>query len=101
MWLEDGLQKGKNEDLVILALYTGFPKMDWGFNYPFLSPYDFNSDLEGCYKEGLYENLNGKAYGSKMHYRKKNSWTFDTLYIELDLPDPEILPFENPLSGSM
>ena len=75
--------------------------MDLGFIHPFLSPYDFNSDLEGCYKEGLYENLNGKAYGSEMHYRKKKSWTFDTLYIELDLPDPEILPFENPLSGSL
>ena len=37
----------------------------------------------------------------KMHYRKKKSWTLDTLCIELDLPDPEILPFENPLSGSL
>ena len=37
----------------------------------------------------------------KMHYRKKKSWTLDTLYIELDLPDPEILPFENPLSDSL
>ena len=27
----------------------------------------------------------------KMQYRNKKSWTVDTLYIELDLPDPEIL----------
>ena len=24
--------------------------MDLAFIHPFLSPYDFNSDLEGCYK---------------------------------------------------
>ena len=64
--------------------------MDLGFIHPFLSLYDFNSDLEGCYKEGLYENLNGKAYGGE-----------NALYIELDLPDPEFLPSENPLSGSL
>ena len=50
---------------MILAQYTGCPKMDLGFFHPFLSPYDFNSDLEGCYREELYENLNGKAYGSE------------------------------------
>ena len=33
--------------------------------------YDFNSDLEGCYKEGLYENLNGKAYGSENALQKE------------------------------
>ena len=37
----------------------------------------------------------------KKQYRKKKSLTLDTLYIELDLLDPEILPFENPLSGSL
>ena len=71
MWQEDGLQKGKNEDLVILALYTGFPKMDLGFNHPLLSPYDFNSDLKDYYKEGLYGNLNGKAFGSKNAIQKE------------------------------
>ena len=45
--------------------------MDLGFIHPFLSPYDFNSDLEGCYKEGLYENLNGKAYGSNNALQKE------------------------------
>ena len=45
--------------------------MDLGFIHPFLSPYDFHSDLEGCYKEGLYENLNGKAYGSKNALQKE------------------------------
>ena len=69
--------------------------MDLGFIHPFLSPYDFKSDLEGCYKEGLSENLNGKPMVVKMHYRKKKSWTLDNQYIELDLTDPEILPFEN------
>ena len=49
----------------------GCPKMDLGFIHPFLSPYDFNSDLEGCYKEGLYENLNGKAYGSENALQKE------------------------------
>ena len=33
--------------------------MDLGFNHPLLSPYDFNSDLKDCYKEGLDGNLNG------------------------------------------
>ena len=56
---------------MILAQYTGCPKMDLGFIHPFLSPYDFNSDLEGCYKEGLYENLNGKAYGSENALQKE------------------------------
>ena len=45
--------------------------MNLGFIHPFLSPYDFNSDLEGCYKEGLYENLNGKAYGSENALQKE------------------------------
>ena len=35
--------------------------MDLGFNHPLLSPYDFNSDLKGCYKEGIYENLNWES----------------------------------------
>ena len=61
MWQEDGLQKGKNQDLVILAQYTGCQKMDLGFNHPLLSPYDFNSDLKGCYKEGIYEYLNWES----------------------------------------
>ena len=30
--------------------------MDLSFIHPFLLPYDFNSDLEGCYREGIYEN---------------------------------------------
>ena len=30
--------------------------MDFGFNHPLLTPYDFNSDLKGCYKEGIHEN---------------------------------------------
>ena len=38
--------------------------MDLGFIHPFLSPYDFNS-------EGLYENLNGKAYGSNNALQKE------------------------------
>ena len=37
----------------------------------------------------------------KMHYRKNKSWTLDTLYIEPDSPDPEILPLDNHLSGSL
>ena len=65
------LSKGRSGDQVILAQYTGCPKMDLGFIHPFLSPYDFNSDLEGCYKEGLYENLNGKAYGSNNALQKE------------------------------
>ena len=39
--------------------------MDFGFNHPLLTPYDFNSDLKGCYKEGIHENLICKAFGSK------------------------------------
>ena len=58
---------------MILAQYTGCPKMDSGFIHPFLSPYDFNSDLEGCHKEGLYENLNSKAYGSKNSLQKEEN----------------------------
>ena len=73
MWQEDGLQKDKNQDQVILAQYTGCTKMDLGFIHPFLSPYDFNSDLEGCHKEGLYENLNSKAYGSKNALQKEEN----------------------------
>ena len=57
--------------------------MDFGFNHPLLTPYDFNSDLKGCYKEGIHENLICKAFGSKILTRKKKSWTLDTLYIEL------------------
>ena len=71
MWQEDGLQKGKNEDLVILALYTGFTKIDLSFNHQLLSPYDFNSDLKDCYKEGLHENSNVKAYGGKNAIQKE------------------------------
>ena len=37
----------------------------------------------------------------KMQYRKKKSWTLETLYIELDSPDHEILPKDNHLSGSL
>ena len=39
--------------------------MDLGFNHKLLSPYDFNPDLKGCYKEGIYENINSEAYGCK------------------------------------
>ena len=74
MWQEDGLEIGKNEDLVILALYTACPKMDLGFIHPFPLPYDFNSDLGGCYKAGLYDNLNGKAYGSQNAIQKEEIW---------------------------
>ena len=63
--------KEEFQDLVILAQYTRCPKLDLGCIHPFLSPYDFNSDLEGCYKEGLYENLNGKAYGSENALQKE------------------------------
>ena len=45
--------------------------MDLGFNHPLLSPYDFNSDLKDCYKEGFYGNLNGKANGSKNAIQKE------------------------------
>ena len=45
--------------------------MDLGFNHPLLTPFDFISDLKGCYKEGLYKNLNGKAYGSKNALQKE------------------------------
>ena len=45
--------------------------MDLGFIHPFLSPYDFNSNLEGCYKEGFYENLIGKAHCSKNALQKE------------------------------
>ena len=74
--------------------------MDLGFIHPFLSPYDFNSDLEGCHKGGLYENINGKAYGSENALQKEEILDIGHC-IELGLPDPEILPFENPLSGSL
>ena len=68
--------------------------MDLGFNHKLLSPYDFNPVLKGCFKEGIYENINAyeKLMALKMLYRKKKSWTFDTLYIELDSLDPETLP---------
>ena len=42
-----------------------------------------------------------KLMALKMLYRKKKSWTFDTLYIELDSLDPETLPKDNRLSGSL
>ena len=33
---------------------TGCSQMDLGFNHKILSPYVFNPDLKGCYKEGIY-----------------------------------------------
>ena len=39
--------------------------MDLGFNHKLLSPYDFNPVLKGCFKEGIYENINAEAYGFK------------------------------------
>ena len=30
--------------------------MDFGFHNPLLTPYGFNSDPKGCYKEEIYEN---------------------------------------------
>ena len=42
-----------------------------------------------------------KPLAVKMQDTKKKSWTLDTLYIEPDLPYPEILPLENHLSGSL
>ena len=45
--------------------------MDLGFNHKLLSPYDFNPDLKGCYKEGIYENLNAEAYGCKNAFQEE------------------------------
>ncbi len=36
------LEKEKNQDLVILAQYTESPKMDFCFNQPLQTTYDFN-----------------------------------------------------------
>ncbi len=41
-----------------------------------------------------------KPMAVKMQYRKKKFWILDTLYDELDSPDPETLPLDNHLSGS-
>ena len=66
--------------------------MDFCFNLPLLTPYDFSSDLKGCYIDGIYENIICKAFCSKKITRKRKSQTVDTLYIELNLPDLEIFP---------
>ena len=42
------LEKGKNQDLLILAQYTGCPKMESCFNKPLHTECDFNLWPQGC-----------------------------------------------------
>ena len=58
---EDGQQKGKIKDLLIYRMIH----MDLGFNYQLLTPYDYNSDLKGCYEEGIMPRVGVKTDGAK------------------------------------
>ena len=79
----------------------GVPKWIWASIIFFLHHKTLILSLKDIIKKELKRILICKAYGRDISYRKEKSWKLDILYIELKSPDLEILPLNNPLSGSL
>ena len=74
--------------------------MDLSFNPPLNTPYDLDSDNEVKIVIKIEFKL-VKPMAVKIWYRKKKSYTLDSLFIEQKSTDFQILPFDNHLSGSL